>query len=68
MTGGGCEVNTSSKGAWGDLQMSAGWVCLPDVLGQPLFLSYCRAVDGAVVSGGSSSGGNRDGSSDGLGR
>ncbi|CAM9742236.1 unnamed protein product [Scytosiphon promiscuus] len=63
MTGGGCEVNTSLKGAWGDLHMSAGWMCLPDVLGQPLFLSYCRAVDGSVVSsgGGSDRGGGRDG-------
>ena len=50
-TGGGCEVHTSTKGAWGDLHLSAGWVLLPDVLGQPLYLSYCKAVDGATVAG-----------------
>ncbi|CAM9628261.1 unnamed protein product [Laminaria digitata] len=45
-TGGGCDVQTSTAGAWGDLKLSAGWIHLPDVLGQPLFLSYCKAVDG----------------------
>ncbi|CAM9449500.1 unnamed protein product, partial [Hapterophycus canaliculatus] len=64
ITGGGCEVNTSSKGAWGDLHMSAGWISLPDVLGQPLFLSYCKAVDGTVSSSSSNdtNGGTNGGS------
>ncbi|CBJ49162.1 4'-phosphopantetheinyl transferase [Ectocarpus siliculosus] len=48
--GGGCEVRTTTRGAWGGLRLSAGWMFFPDVLGQPLFLSYCKAVDGGVSS------------------
>lgn len=43
-TDGSCAVRTSTEGAWGDLKLSAGWTHLPDVLGEPLFLTYCYAV------------------------
>ncbi|CAM9439998.1 unnamed protein product [Ectocarpus fasciculatus] len=57
--GGGCEVRTTTRGAWGDLRLSAGWMFLPDVLEQPLFLSYCKAVDSSAVSSSSSSSSRR---------
>ena len=48
-TGGDCAVHTSEAGAWGDLKLSAGWIHLPDVLGQPLIMTYCEAIDEVSV-------------------
>lgn len=44
-SGGACDVKTTRSGAWGSIGLSAGWLHLPDVLGQPLLLTYCKAVD-----------------------
>lgn len=41
---GSCEIHTTTPGAWGNLSLSAGWVRIEDVLGQPLLLTYCKAI------------------------